>query len=271
MKIDLSDTTFIIPVRIDSIIRLENLLLTIRNIGLHFFTNIFIIESSPYNNGIIRKLLNNKITYIYVKDNDPIFHRTKIINNIVKKIKSKIIGVWDSDIIIDYKQILDAVEHIRNDNYQISFPYDGHFYDISFILRKYYIIHRNLSFLQKNINKMNLIYSSENRANAVGGAFLVSTNEYKESGMENIDFYGWGIEDGERYFRWTNLGYKIYRSKGNLFHLTHPRGINSKIRSEYHQSNSENYLFKTLSQTKQEIINNTLVKEDSCDKSILFL
>jgi hypothetical protein len=32
MKYDLKDTTFIIPVRIDSMIRLENLLLTLENL-----------------------------------------------------------------------------------------------------------------------------------------------------------------------------------------------------------------------------------------------
>ena len=44
--------------------------------------------------------------------------------------------------------------------------------------------------------------------------------------MENEDFYGWGLEDGERHYRWLSFGYRIYRSEGCLFHLSHPRDQN---------------------------------------------
>lgn len=42
-----------------------------------------------------------------------------------------------------------------------------------------------------------------------GGAFLAKTVQYKNAGMENLNFYGWGPEDWERYERWMNLGYKV--------------------------------------------------------------
>ena len=41
MRIDLTDTTFIIPVRIDSMIRLENLLMSVDSIVRYFRTRIF--------------------------------------------------------------------------------------------------------------------------------------------------------------------------------------------------------------------------------------
>ena len=76
-----------------------------------------------------------------------------------------------------------------------------------------------------HIKFMNLLYTDD----AVGGAFIINTKNYKYIGGENEDFYGWGIEDGERYMNWLNNGYRIFRAKGPLFHLSHPRGINSLI------------------------------------------
>ncbi|GHT60450.1 hypothetical protein AGMMS50239_09440 [Bacteroidia bacterium] len=33
--------------------------------------------------------------------------------------------------------------------------------------------------------------------NPVGGAFFCDVKAYKESGLENEQFYGWGMEDGD--------------------------------------------------------------------------
>ena len=56
MRIDLTDTTFIIPVRIDSMIRLENLLMSVDSIVRYFRTRILILEASSYQNEIIPSL-----------------------------------------------------------------------------------------------------------------------------------------------------------------------------------------------------------------------
>lgn len=60
---------------------------------------------------------------------------------------------------------------------------------------------------------------------------MVNMESYKNAGMENEDFYGWGLEDGERFYRMYSLGYKIRRVQGPLFHLTHSRGINSMFQN----------------------------------------
>ena len=67
--------------------------------------------------------------------------------------------------------------------------------------------------------------------NPVGGAFFARHSAYIESGGENESFYGWGLEDGERYNRWKNLGYKMKQVKGPLYHMTHPRFLNSQIKN----------------------------------------
>ena len=95
-----------------------------------------------------------------------------------------------------------------------------------------------------------------------GGAFLANRNSYIVSGMENENFYGWGPEDFERYSRWKNLGYKISRVKGNLYHLTHSRGTNSTYRSQQQIMETNKEYMRTRCSSRNEIL-------DSLNKSIL--
>lgn len=229
MKINIKYFTFIVPVRVDSIIRIENLLMSIQYLLKNFETNITVLEASDYNNGILQKLLDKKVEYVFFEDKDPIFYRTKYLNIMTIKSTTPYVGIWDADVIIPKDQIIDSVEKIRN-CFEIAFPYDGSFFDTSEIIREYYLKHQEVDVLIKNKNKMEKIYGE----NMGGGAIFVNKNAYILSGMENERYYGWGLEDGDRLERWITLNYRIYRSSGCLFHLTHPRTLNSTYRSNEH-------------------------------------
>ena len=254
MKHNLKDVTFIIPVRIDSMVRLENLLLTVESLASGFDTNIVVVEASYYNNGILKRLIGHSVSYSFIEDKDPVFHRTKHLNTISKEINTDIIGVWDADIILGNAQIIEAAQQIRDGNCDFAYPYDGRFLDISEIIRNYFLVHKDIDFLKKNIPKMNLLYSSVKEGNAPGGAFLISTEKYKYAGLENEAFYGWGAEDGERYYRWLTLNYRKYRSKGPLFHLSHPRDQNGTVRSDYHEAKILYEYDKIRNSTQKELI-----------------
>lgn len=60
---------------------------------------------------------------------------------------------------------------------------------------------------------------------------MANVKTYKEIGLENESFYGWGLEDGERYKRFETNKKNITRIKGNIYHLSHPRNENSCIKS----------------------------------------
>ena len=70
MKFDLTDTTFIIPIRVDTVVRLENLLLCVDHLLEGFQPHIVVLEAAPYNNGIIQNLLKDRVTYQFVEDKD---------------------------------------------------------------------------------------------------------------------------------------------------------------------------------------------------------
>ena len=82
---------------------------------------------------------------------------------------------------------------------------------------------------------MKSLYSVEGVIGAVGGAVFAKTAKYIGAGMDNEAFYGWGLEDGERHYRWLEFGYKIYRHEDCLFHLSHPRDLNGSFRSGRHR------------------------------------
>lgn len=72
-KVDFKDLTFLIPVRLDSIIRLENLLASIDSINETFDTNVYVLESCSYKNKLLERILPNNVKYVFIEDKDPIF------------------------------------------------------------------------------------------------------------------------------------------------------------------------------------------------------
>ena len=253
MKHDLTDTTFIIPVRLDTVVRLENLILCVDHLLERLQTRIVVLEAAPYNNGIIQNLLKDRVTYRFVEDKDPVFHRTKYLNQMTMNIKTDFTGIWDTDVIIDHEQILDALQQLRQNLCDIAYPYNGDFYDTSDLFRNHYLVHRDLEFLKANRGKMQLLYMVEGVIGAIGGAIFVRTDKYRLSGMENESFYGWGLEDGERHYRWLSFDFKIYRSKGSLFHLTHTRDSNGRFRSVSHQRKAQYDMNEIVNYTKEEL------------------
>ena len=137
MKTNLKDTTFIIAVRLDSIYRLENTVVVINQLCKYFDTTIVLIEVADYCNGILKSLLPRKVTYIFIEDKDNVFYRTKYFNQATIATETPIIALWDTDVVIDKKAIVEAVNSIRTNNADIAYPYSGIFLETSDIIRKY--------------------------------------------------------------------------------------------------------------------------------------
>lgn len=227
----LEDVTFIIPIRKDSIERFENLLACISFIQASFYTKILVIEAAPTMSiaDYVHKKYN--VSTIYVEDNDPVFHRTKFINVAVNQVHTPIVAIWDSDVIVHQLQIISAINDIRGNKCEFVYPYDGRFLDTSPYDRKAFLHDLNIDRFIKNVQTMNAPYGFT----ACGGGFLALLKEYKACGLENEKFYGWGQEDGERVKRWLILGRQVRRVIGPMFHLCHPRGINSYFLSDLHK------------------------------------
>lgn len=223
-----NNLTFIIPCKLDSIIRCENVL-SVMNFLSKICNNIIIYEIGKYNNHILEQIIQRKkcIKYTFITDYDPIFHRTRYLNMMSSNVRTQYIAVWDADVLVSYKQIRESMTALMSRKADISFPYDGTFFDVDENIRAQYIGHGDLFYLKRMSKMMETLYGE----NFVGGGFIINKDKYFRAGKENEKFYGWGPEDMERVIRWKNCKYTIHRSKGPMFHLYHPRDNNGYMRS----------------------------------------
>ncbi len=212
-----------IPVRVDTVERLENIRTVVNFLFQHGFQNISVLEAAALCNGFVKELLGKRINYSFIKDEDLVFHRTRYINKMVSEATTPYVAIWDTDVIVPAKQVAEALRWLETGEADFAYPYDKPFLDTTPIIRKLFLEDGKIETLEQNRKKMKELYAP----NPLGGAFLANRDAYIKSGMENEDFYGWGMEDGERFYRWQKLGYKIKRVPGPLYHLTHGRGINS--------------------------------------------
>lgn len=222
MKFDMTNLTVLIPVRIESLVRLENLMAVIGYLRGCFDLNIVVTEADKYNNGVLNAMLPKSVEHIFVEDHDPVFYRTKYINDMARNATTKYIAVWDTDVVFPTWQVNAAFELLGSGSCDVAFPYNGTFLDTSKIIRQMYIEKGDIRILEELSDMMTTPYGTDMR----GGAFLANTRRYREAGMENERFYGWGPEDWERVERWKNLGYIMKTIGGPLFHLSHPRDMN---------------------------------------------
>jgi len=204
MKRDLLDMTFVIPVRVDSKERKQNLKYCVEHLLENFNTNIILVESDK-----IQKLKNYKdysnVKLIFEKTNDLLFHRTHLLNLGFKEAKTPFVANYDGDAYLNPEQIEFAVEMLRKGETQFIIPYDGHCYE--------YMIGKGKLYLMNPCS--------------VGGAFFANKKDYEEIGYENENFISWGHEDNERITRLLKFKKILKRTTGSFLHLCHPRGINS--------------------------------------------
>jgi len=252
--ISLLDLTILIPVRLDTISRLENILGTTQFLATNLDTKIWVMESAKCKNGFLEKLLDNNIQYSFWEDHDPILYRTKFLNQMTKYVATPFLAVWDADVITPIIQIIKAMELLRTGEADFVYPYEFQFLDTSPILKNLFLQERKIEILEQNAKKMKEMYLP----NPVGGAFLANFRAYNEAGLENENFYGWGMEDGERFYRWEKMGYKIKRVSGPLFHLSHDRGINST----YHNVDQKIFKRKEVINVRRKISVNSFQSND---------
>lgn len=247
-KIENRNVTFVIPVRIDSSERSENLDMVLRQLSHRKQTTILILEAD------IKPLYNLKkgysnVKYLFVEDHDPVFHRTKYLNQLLREAETELVGIWDTDVILPDEQIDRALQDICEGKAVMSYPYDGRFYLCTPNESTIYRQEGSIDYLFK------LEYSDNSNfvSNSVGGAFLVRRDLYLEAGGENEFFYGWGLEDQERIRRLFILGLPVTRVKGPLFHLFHPRKGNSRYKDDEAESKSRQEFLKVCGMTSGKL------------------
>jgi len=242
MKNDLKDLTFLIPLRIDSEDRLRNIKLVVSYITTHFDTNIYILESGKTQK-FFPELLPG-VKYVYKFDDNPIFHRTKIINDMLVDCNTKKVSCYDADVLLPINSYIES-SNLLDNGYDAIYPYP--ITGLENGAQK--AITLNASIIESFKNSNYDIEKLENNNVKIldtnlGHCFFINKSVYIESGMENENFISWGPEDQERHHRFSVLGNKIGRLENTyVYHLQHARGINSNETHQYFLENENLYNF----------------------------
>lgn len=243
-KLNLSDITFTIPVQYDHVDRKKNLALCVCMLQHHFTTNITVME----NRGDM--FASHEEHCDYRQSEHPVFHRTRMLNDMAKEATTEFVANWDADVVIPPLQIWKMVDALRK-SADMVFPYDGRFARIPRI--PWFV--KLECFMDIGIVGDTRFNGMEaNAAVSVGGAVAWNREAFLKAGGENENFISFGAEDQERVVRAETLGLRIDRIGGCLFHVNHYVGPDSSTRNPYFHHNREEFE-KVKGMDKEELIN----------------
>lgn len=214
----LRQLTIVIPFHFDCEERMLNLQASLQWMA-NWGCKILVMESGIQSTLDEKKIqsLDPQSHYIFIKATSEIFHRTQCINRLLSCCESLLVGVWDSDILVDQDAVIQACRTIIDNQQSIVYPYDGRFIMHSETASNHFRACLNLNcFSSEQIPCMG--------RPSCGGAFIVHRESYLAIGGENEAFQGWGPEDAERFHRCKILGWgTTWIPNAVLHHLYHPR------------------------------------------------
>jgi len=240
MRIDLSEATFIIPIRIESQDRLRNVITTTAFLLENFDTNI-IIKEVDYESIFIRDVIpvlkdfydiDTHISHIFEKSDEPLFHRQRVLNEMLVETKTEIVVNYDCDVLLPLDSYHEAYQSILHHTHDVIYPYGQGMYQRQVEATDEIVSH----FLQTGdfnyLDEHSKLHTSD-----FGWVQFFNRKVYIEGGMENENFKAYAPEDKERFYRFTALDYNVGRIQDFVYHLEHSRGQNSWFTNPHMQSN----------------------------------
>ena len=253
-RFDLTKTTFIIPLRIETADRMRNIITILIYLSRNFDTKIIVKEvdeSSVYEREvlpILEQALEPEwlecITHIFEKSDDFTFHRTKILNDMLWMVDTPVVVNYDSDILLPLETYINATNMIakgwvhpdveNGKPVKVIYPYGNGNYQFqchvgdnevtNFINSGF-----NFEYFNGHMRQWDAKY---------GFCQFFDTEEYKKLGGENENFVAYGYEDDERHFRF-NLLSSVARIDDYVYHLEHGRTKNSWFNNPYCEDNKK--------------------------------
>jgi len=247
MQSDLSNATFIMPLRIESQDRLRNVVLSLAYLLKNFKTNVIIQEvdeeskfqkyAAPQLENLIEDL--SSVTLIYEESKDPIFHRTRVLNDMLMESKTDVVVNYDTDIIFPVDSYCKAYHMILDQGYDLVYPYGQGEYQYKVNVDQDLINSLvNSNFSEESFKDHP---NKEQSTSDYGWAQFFKRQSYIDGGMENENFVSYGYEDNERPVRFEKLGYKVGRVRQTIYHMEHVRTMNSWFTNPHIENNKNLY------------------------------
>lgn len=254
------NTTFIIPIRLESPDRARNIIASVRYLLKNTKSQIIIKEvdvSQKIPDLLKAEIYDERVTYLF-ETYRGIFHRTKYLNDMLELVTTPVVCNYDADVILPPSSYSESERLILENTADVVYPYPD---DITGQIQLFFTGKNEESkFIEEsNFELLNHFDRSYCRAHA-GFCFFVSREKYKSVGAEVEYFVSYGPEDGERIVRFEKLGLRIARLQDRVYHMEHQRTFDSNDRNPHFQRNWD--LFEVLTKMNAEDMKNMLRTSD---------
>lgn len=223
-SLDLTDATFLIPLRVDSGERLRNVIALCEWLTKTFNTHIFIGNADPEK---VRTLFPASVDIKKIDDDSRYpFHATRVFNTLARNATTPVIIQCDADVFVPPDQLVRAVQQVAENPNAVVYP---------FTYWNSVPTADTTEFLSNTVTSTIRSGYPTSLGDPVGGCVVRNTEGFFTSGMDNEHFIGWTSDDKERMERLTRLGYEISRIEGPLFHLEHTPVRHVRDNQQFHQ------------------------------------
>jgi hypothetical protein len=250
--------TFLIPIKIESEDRARNLL-TVLVYLLSKFDAIVSIKECDYENkfqsliipSLVQKFgsIPNNLIYEFEEQKTDFFHKTKILNDLLEKSNTEVVCNYDTDVLLPETSILNAYEMILSNQSDAVYPYGCGIYQKAVTYSQ-----ETFQDFLKSLNICDLDQYSTINNSSIGWCQFIRKKNYIESFMMNENFYAWGPEDCEFYYRLKFLGNRVDRIHDYVYHLEHTRSNDSWFSNPMWRKNTELWYW-IRSQSKESFLN----------------
>ena len=225
----MKDLTFIIPTRIETEDRLRNIISSVSYLLKHLPAKVIVKEVAPQSTFKFRAIPEIKkyadisnLTHIYEHTNEPLFCKSKVLNDLIVAADTKFVANYDADCILPLTSYHQAYALLAGDKADVVYPYGCGIYQwkAEYDMQVYQEFVSILDY--RILDKRKSLSNS-----TIGWTQFVNRQKYIDSYMMNENFVSWGCEDDEFYFRMSTLGNRIARVDDYVYHLEHSRTDNS--------------------------------------------
>lgn len=223
------DLTFLIPTRIETEDRLRNIISSVSYLLRHIPAKVIVKEVSGRDTFKFRAIPEIKkhadthnLTYLFEENNDPLFCKSKVLNDLIVASDTKVVANYDADCILPISSYHHAYSAINDGHADVVYPYGCGVYQ--------WKAEYNMKIYSEFMNTMDTSTLDKNKTisnSTIGWTQFINRQKYIDSYMMNENFISWGCEDDEFYFRMSTLGNRIARVDNYVYHLEHSRTHNS--------------------------------------------
>ena len=225
----MKDLTFLIPTRIETEDRLRNIISSVSYLLKHLPAKVIVKEVSNHPTFKHRAMPEIKkysdisnLTYLYEETEEPLFCKSKVLNDLIVASDTKFVANYDADCILPLTSYHQAYAVLQSGKADVVDPYGCGVYQwkAEYNMQVYEEFISTLDY--RILDKRKTLSNS-----TIGWTQFVNRQKYIDSYMMNENFISWGCEDDEFYFRMSTLGNRIARVNDYVYHLEHERTWNS--------------------------------------------